>query len=86
MKTIDLRSDTITQPTDEMIEAIVNAHNAGRFGDDANDEDEIVNELQAKAAKILGKEAALLVTSGTQGNLISLFSQTERGEYSLRNI
>ncbi|MFW9832972.1 MAG: threonine aldolase family protein [Candidatus Thorarchaeota archaeon] len=80
MKTIDLRSDTITQPTDEMIEAIVTAHKAGRFGDDVIGEDEVVNELQEKAANILGKEAALLVTSGTQGNLISLLAQTERGD------
>ena len=41
MKTIDLRSDTITQPTDEMIEAIVSAHKAGRFGDDVIGEDEV---------------------------------------------
>ncbi|MHA1964889.1 MAG: threonine aldolase family protein [Candidatus Thorarchaeota archaeon] len=80
MKIIDLRSDTITQPTDEMIEAIVNAHKAGRFGDDVIGEDEVVNELQEKAAKILGKEAALLITSGTQGNLISLLTQTKRGD------
>ena len=80
MKIIDLRSDTITQPTDEMIEAIVNAHKEGRFGDDVIGEDEVVNELQEKASKILGKEAALLVTSGTQGNLISLFAQTKRGD------
>jgi len=80
MKTIDLRSDTITQPTDEMIEAIVKAHKSGRLGDDVIGEDEVVNELQEKAAKILGKEAALLVTSGTQGNLISLFTHTRRGD------
>ncbi len=80
MKTLDLRSDTITQPTDEMIEAIVSAHKAGRFGDDVIGEDEVVIELQEKAARILGKEAALLVTSGTQGNLISLFAQTKRGD------
>jgi len=80
MKIIDLRSDTITQPTDEMIEAIVKAHQSGRFGDDVIGEDEVVNELQEKAAKILGKEAALLVTSGTQGNLISLLAQTRRGD------
>jgi threonine aldolase len=80
MKTIDLRSDTVTQPTDEMIEAIVRAHKAGRFGDDVIGEDEVVIELQEKAAKILGKEAALLVTSGTQGNLISLFAQSKRGD------
>ncbi|MFX1481783.1 MAG: threonine aldolase family protein [Promethearchaeota archaeon] len=80
MKIIDLRSDTITQPTDEMIEAIVKAHKAGRFGDDVIGEDEVVNELQEKAAQILGKEKALLVTSGTQGNLISLLAQTNRGD------
>ncbi|TXT56069.1 MAG: L-allo-threonine aldolase [Candidatus Thorarchaeota archaeon] len=80
MKTIDLRSDTITQPTDEMIDAIVLAHKAGRFGDDVIGEDEVVHELQEKTAKILGKESALLVTSGTQGNVISLLAQTSRGE------
>ncbi|MFX0054158.1 MAG: threonine aldolase family protein [Promethearchaeota archaeon] len=80
MKSIDLRSDTVTKPTDEMIEAIVRAHKEDRFGDDVIGEDEVVHELQDKAAKILGKEAALLVTSGTQGNLISLFAQTKRGD------
>ena len=80
MKILDLRSDTITQPTNEMIEAIVNAHESGRFGDDVIGEDDVVIELQEKAAKILGKEAALFVTSGTQGNLISLFAQTKRGD------
>ncbi|MGY5858137.1 MAG: GntG family PLP-dependent aldolase [Candidatus Thorarchaeota archaeon] len=79
MKTIDIRSDTVTQPTDEMIEAITQAHKSGRLGDDVINEDEVVNELQEKAAKILGKEAALLVTSGTQGNVISLLAQTTRG-------
>ena len=54
MKTVDLRSDTVTQPTDEMIEAIVQAHKSGRLGDDVIGEDEIINELQEKAAKILG--------------------------------
>jgi threonine aldolase len=80
MKTIDLRSDTITQPTDEMIEAIVSAHKSGRYGDDVIGDDEVVIELQEKAAKILGKKAALLVSSGTQGNLISLLAQTKRGD------
>ncbi|NHJ14505.1 MAG: aminotransferase class I/II-fold pyridoxal phosphate-dependent enzyme [Candidatus Thorarchaeota archaeon] len=80
MKTIDLRSDTVTKPTDEMIQAILNAHKEDRFGDDVIGEDEVVNELQEKAARILGKEAALLVTSGTQGNVISLLAQTKRGD------
>lgn len=80
MKTIDLRSDTVTMPTDEMIQAIVQAHETSRFGDDVIGEDQVVIELQEKAAKILGKESALFVTSGTQGNLISLFSQTRRGD------
>jgi threonine aldolase len=80
MKPIDLRSDTVTKPTDEMIEAIVNAHKNDRFGDDVIDEDEVVHELQNKAAKMLGKEAALLVTSGTQGNVVSLLAQAKPGE------
>ncbi len=80
MKKIDLRSDTFTLPTDEMIEAIATAHREGRLGDDVAGEDEVVNELQEKAASILGKDRALLVTSGTQGNLISMFSQTKRGD------
>ncbi|MHA1215969.1 MAG: threonine aldolase family protein [Candidatus Thorarchaeota archaeon] len=80
MRKIELRSDTFTLPTDEMIEAIVRAHKEGRLGDDVVGEDEVVNELQEKAARILGKEAALLVTSGTQGNVISLLAQTRRGD------
>lgn len=80
MPMIDLRSDTFTLPTDEMIQAIRNAHREGKLGDDVAGEDEVVNELQAKAADILGKEQALLVTSGTQGNLVSLFAQTVRGD------
>ncbi len=80
MKTIDLRSDTVTKPTDEMIEAILQAHKEDRFGDDVIGEDEVVNELQEKAARILGKEKALLVTSGTQGNVISLLSQAKPGD------
>jgi len=80
MKTIDLRSDTITQPTDEMIEAIVQAHKSGKLGDDVIGEDEVIHELQDKAARILGKESALLVTSGTQGNVIALLAQASRGD------
>lgn len=73
---IDLRSDTVTLPTEEMLEAIKEA----RLGDDVYREDPTVNALEALAAEKMGKDAALLVTSGTQGNLISLLSHTKRGD------
>lgn len=73
---IDLRSDTVTLPTEEMREAIKHAE----LGDDVFNEDPTVNRLQEMAAKKMGKEAALLVTSGTQANLVSLLSNTKRGE------
>jgi threonine aldolase len=74
-KLIDLRSDTVTLPTDEMLEAIKVAD----LGDDVYGEDSTVNQLEMMAAKKIGKEAALLVTSGTQANLVSLMSNTKRG-------
>jgi len=73
---VDLRSDTVTLPTEEMLEAIRHA----RLGDDVYGEDPTVNELQELAASRMGKDAALLVTSGTQGNLVSLMSHARRGE------
>jgi len=73
---IDLRSDTVTLPTEEMLEAIRHAE----LGDDVFGEDPTVNRLEEMAAKRMGKEAALLVTSGTQANLVSLMSNTRRGE------
>jgi threonine aldolase len=73
---IDLRSDTVTLPTEEMLKAIRHAE----LGDDVFGEDPTVNRLEEMAAAKLGKEAALLVTSGTQANLVSLMSNTERGE------
>ena len=75
MKFIDLRSDTVTLPTDEMLEAI----KAAELGDDVFKEDSTVNKLEMMAAKKMGKEAALLVTSGTQANLVSLMGNTKRG-------
>lgn len=75
-KIIDLRSDTVTLPSKEMLQSILDA----KLGDDVYQEDETVNELQNLAAKIMGKEEALLVTSGTQGNLVSLMAQTKRGD------
>jgi threonine aldolase len=67
MKPIDLRSDTVTLPSPEMRKAIADAE----LGDDVFAEDPTVNRLQEMAAEMLGKEAALLVSSGTQGNLIA---------------
>ena len=66
--TVEMRSDTLTKPTEEMRHAILEAE----VGDDVYGEDPTVNSLQEKAAKMFGKEAALLVTSGTMGNLICL--------------
>ncbi|MBN1151162.1 aminotransferase class I/II-fold pyridoxal phosphate-dependent enzyme [candidate division WOR-3 bacterium] len=76
MKSIDLRSDTVTKPTVKMLDAIMNAE----FGDDVLGEDPTVNELEKKSAKILGKEAALLVPSGTFGNQLALFTHCDRGD------
>ena len=73
---IDLRSDTVTLPTQEMMEAIRYA----KLGDDVLEEDPTVNKLEEIAAKKLGKQAALLVTSGTQANLISLMANTNHGD------
>ncbi|HRE49072.1 MAG TPA: beta-eliminating lyase-related protein, partial [Aggregatilineales bacterium] len=68
MDTIDLRSDTVSHPTPAMREAMA----AAVVGDDVYDEDPTVNALQDYAADVLGKEAALFVASGTQGNLVSI--------------
>lgn len=76
MRTIDLRSDTVTLPTKEMFKAILEAS----LGDDVYREDPTVNKLQDIAAKIFGKERALFVTSGTQGNTVSVLSHTEPGD------
>jgi len=67
-KVIELRSDTMTKPTEEMRQAMLEAN----LGDDVYGEDPTVNSLQEKAAVMFGKEAALLVPSGTMGNLICL--------------
>ncbi|QZY56197.1 low-specificity L-threonine aldolase [Crassaminicella profunda] len=76
MKRIDLRSDTVTQPTQKMRDAMYNA----RVGDDVYEDDPTVIELEAYAAQIVGKEAALFVPSGTFGNQLSLFTHCNRGE------
>ncbi len=72
---IDLRSDTVTLPTPEMREAIAHAE----LGDDVYGEDPTVNRLQEMAAKLTGKQAALLVASGTMANLIALLVHCPRG-------
>lgn len=77
MKTvIDLRSDTVTKPTEEMLQAMVSAP----LGDDCSGEDPTVNRLETLAASRLGKEAGLLVPSGTMGNLVSVLAHTQRGD------
>jgi threonine aldolase len=76
MKIIDLRSDTVTLPSSEMRAVMAKAE----LGDDVFGEDPTVNRLQEKAAQLFGKEAALLVSSGTQGNLISMLSHCKRGD------
>ncbi len=81
MKVIDLRSDTVTLPTKEMLDAIAKAE----LGDDVSREDPTVNKLEQMAADRFGKEAGLLVTSGTAGNLISVMTHCRHGdEYLLR--
>jgi len=73
---IDLRSDTVTTPTDAMREAAREAD----VGDDVYGEDPTVNELEATVAERLGHEAAVYVPSGTMGNQIALRTHTERGQ------
>ncbi len=73
---IDLRSDTVTRPSDEMLKRMM----AAPTGDDVYGDDPTVNELQDYAAKLSGKEAALFLPTGTQANLVALLSHCERGE------
>lgn len=75
MDTIDLRSDTVTWPTEAMREAMATA----KVGDDVYGEDPTVQQLEADAAAMFGMEAGLFVSSGTQGNLIALLTHCERG-------
>ncbi|MBE2183199.1 MAG: low-specificity L-threonine aldolase [Anaerolineae bacterium] len=76
MNVIDLRSDTVTVPTPAMREAMANA----AVGDDVYGEDPTVNELEATAAEMFGKEAGLFVVSGTMGNLTSVLTHCQRGD------
>jgi len=76
MTIIDLRSDTTTLPTDEMRRAMYQAE----VGDDVFGEDPTVNRLEEMSAEILGKEAALFVTSGTMANLTAVLTHTRPGD------
>jgi len=76
MKTYDLRSDTLTQPTPAMREAMMSAP----IGDDVYREDPSAHALEARAAELTGKEAALFVPTGTMGNQVALASWAERGQ------
>ena len=76
MTAIDLRSDTVTQPTAEMRRAMFEA----AVGDDVFGDDPTVNALERRAAELMGKEAALLVASGTMGNITAILTHTGRGD------
>ena len=73
---VDLRSDTVTLPSPEMRRVIHDAE----LGDDVYGDDPSVNALEEQAARVLGKEAGLFVTSGTQGNLVSMLAHCGRGD------
>jgi threonine aldolase len=75
-RTVELRSDTFTLPTESMRRAMA----AAEVGDDVWDEDPTVHRLQERAAEMVGKEAALFVPSGTMGNLCALVAHTQRGD------
>lgn len=76
MRIVDLRSDTVTQPTQEMREAMYRAE----VGDDVYGEDPTVKKLEAVGAERLGFQAGLFVASGTMGNLVALLTHTHKGE------
>lgn len=76
---VDLRSDTLTKPTDGMRAAMA----AAEVGDDVYGEDPTVNRLQERAAELLGKEAALFVPSGTMANLIGFLTQSRPGDTAI---
>ena len=79
MDFLDFRSDTITQPTPEMREAMAKA----KVGDDVYGEDPTVNKLQEIAAKKMGMEAGLFVPSGTMGNLAAVLAHCSRGDEAI---
>jgi threonine aldolase len=72
----DFRSDTVTRPTREMLEAMASAP----VGDDVYSDDPTVNTLEEESAAVTGKDSALYVPTGTMGNQLSIMAQTHRGE------
>ncbi len=78
-RVVDLRSDTVTMPSPAMRQAMFEA----KLGDDVMGEDPTVNRLQALAAEMLGKEAALFVPSGTMANLVALLTHCQRGDEAI---
>jgi threonine aldolase len=76
MEIVDLRSDTVTQPTSNMRRAMAQAD----VGDDVYGEDPNINRLQEMSAALLGKEAALFLPSGTMGNLAAVLAHCGRGD------
>ncbi len=76
MKLIDMRSDTVTQPTFAMRQAMATA----QVGDDVYGDDPTVNELELLAAKMLGKEKALFIPTGTFGNQLAIFTHCQRSD------
>lgn len=79
---IDLRSDTVTRPTPAMREAMANAP----VGDDVYGDDPTVNALEALAAEVSGKEAALFVCSGTMGNQLAIMTHTRPGQEMIASV
>ncbi|HHU68980.1 MAG TPA: low-specificity L-threonine aldolase [Thermoanaerobacterales bacterium] len=76
MRIIDLRSDTVTLPTQEMREAMACAE----VGDDVHGEDPTINKLEQMSSELFGKEAALFLPSGTMGNQIAIMTHTNKGD------
>ena len=79
MEFVDLRSDTVTQPTPAMRQAMAEA----LVGDDVYGEDPTVNRLQEMAAERMGKETGLFVASGTMGNLAGILSHCQRWDEAI---
>ena len=85
MKTVDLRSDTLSMPSKEMLETILTVPlgDDGRLGPDGRGEDATINKLEDMSAAIVEKEAGLFCCSGTMGNQVALFTYCRPGDLVL---